>query len=234
MNAPPKIKRHTVKVREDVLSFVTALGIKDGQMLPGLRHPEYAVLFARIITEFEHLEDHMAYFLSVLSGASPVVCGYILRAIKAPRGRADIMASLLTLAARNMDLGDEYDQVIREFGATASARNTYVHGRWWTSSKGRLVVFAPTDEHSHELFNTEQVRRADLDYVLYRIQRTKDLVTSLAGPEAQRGLRQEFPPLKPPPAKPQARQRKLAPARQPPPESSAASPQKKKRPAKKG
>lgn len=234
MNTPKKIKRHTPQTYASLLNYLLANAGSDN-LIVGLHNPSYALALARIVTEFEHLEDRMADFFAELAGTDFRTAAYILRAIKAPRGRIDVMQTLLEAAERNKGRGQEYDQVIDEFAGTAKLRNTYVHGRWWTSEKTkRLVLFAPTDEHSLEIIRAQQVRMTDLNYVLYRINRTTGLVVRLTGlsPE-QRAQLPEPAPLKSPPAQGKGHQQTYAQAPPGLPQSLLASPRK-KRPRKEG
>jgi len=214
MNTPPKKRRYEQPQISNVMGGVLLLAQKTGQINSGLSNPKHAVLLAKIVTEFEHLEDHMARFMAELSGADHRVCSYILRAIKSPRARTEVMESLLQQAPRNMALGEAYDQVIAEFWGTNKLRNKYVHGRWWTSAKGNLVLFAETDPHSFEFAKAAPIKLEELNYVIYRIQRTAVLVTHLTlVPDGERAQLPPVPPLAPPPSTKAARPKGRAKAR---------------------
>lgn len=237
MNTPRKRKRYSPDPPENFMAGIVAIAQQGGQIQPGLANPNLALKLALIVTRFEHLEDQMARFLAVLSGADWTISGYILRAVKSPRGRKEVMSSLLEFAERNKDLGEEYDQVIAEFAQTAGMRNTYVHGRWWTSLKGNLVTFAPTDPYCMEIMQSQPINEKELDYVLYRIKRTSVLVTRLTlVPPEERAQLPAIPPLAPPPTqRSRARQQRAPKAPPPQRKPSKASPRKaakKKPPAK--
>ena len=132
---------------------------------------------------------------------------------------------LLKYASRNKHLGGEYDQAIEECGEAAGLRNEYVHGRWWTSEKGSLVTFAPSDKYGLEFLNSEPITSAELNYVLYRIRRAAVLVTRLTVvPANKRASLQAIPPLEPMPKNMKARHRIDARENEPQPQPSKAPP----------
>jgi hypothetical protein len=201
MNTPKKLRRYAPIMPTNAMLGVVGLAIKGRQMRSGLNNPKYALKLAKIVTDFEHLSDHMARFMAELSGMDADTAGYLLRELRAPSVRAGVMERLLHFAPRNANLGREYDQVLEEFGQTAALRNAYAHGRWWTSEKGNLVVFAPTDDyHSLEYANAAPITAKELNYAIYRILRTGALVTRLTlVPPEQRAQLPAIPPLEQPP-----------------------------------
>lgn len=141
-----------------------------------LQHPEFALRFAQIVTEFEHLEDRMSWLLNRLiraPGWSPTGL-HILRAIKSPRGRMDLMRDLLQLDPGNSKLGEEFDEALSEFAQINTTRNKYVHGRWFTSEDGSKVRFRESGDSMWQLPESEPLSIGDLDAVLTRIRALSD------------------------------------------------------------
>lgn len=139
MSTPRKIKRYS--------EGTFRIG-KGGTYIHGLCHPDFATRFARIITEFVHLEDCMITVLAVLLGDSDTTtAGYVYRSIVSPRGRKELMERLLTLSPQNTQCGPEYDAIISEFWSLNLERNNYAHGQWYTDSHRGEVWLTVFDEH---------------------------------------------------------------------------------------
>ena len=133
MNTPRKRKRYTAPPEPMVEEGAIYVGVIEGD--------EYHKHFSRIISGFTYLEDRMTSVLAVLLGDSDhVAAGCVMRAIKSPKGRVDVMLDLLQLAPINAHLGDEYDQIIDEFRIISNQRNSYAHGRWWTKVDGEVML----------------------------------------------------------------------------------------------
>jgi len=164
MNTPPKVKRYTYTKN----SFQT-LG---GSYASGLFDPKYSLALAAIVSGFPHLEGMMGHLLAVLLGLDDTeidTAGYVLRAIKSPSGRTDIMKDLLELSPRNVGLGPEYDEILKEFRAVSRLRNEYVHGLWFTHNEGTEILLAIRDEHGWGLLAAAPVKIEDMELVSVRI-----------------------------------------------------------------
>ena len=142
---------------------------------------EFATLIGLVTSAFEHLEDRMAIVLGLLLGLPhETAAGYILRAIKSPRGRYDIMRDLLELAPQNQNLGDEFDEILAEYWAIGRARNLFVHGRWHTRHEDGVVFFSEQDEHGWIFLAPRPINPNELIQVLDRIgQLTLKIVESV-------------------------------------------------------
>lgn len=146
--------------------------------------------FSNVMTSFVYLEERMASVLAVLLGVSDTIAAsYIMRAIKSPAGRIDIMKELLEKAPINKQLGDEYDHIIKEFRTISAQRNLYVHGKWWTNDRTGETVLDETDDpttalHVRRVVTAEELKQLD--------RRMLDLHMAIAsGPEAELGKRSE-------------------------------------------
>lgn len=156
MNTPPTPKRYNPKFSEDSL-----VHRGPGGAAGAIKDEAVAALLAQLVSSFVHLEDYMGWVLAGLAGTDPTTAGYILRAIKSPRGRVDLLEALLQKAPRNREKGPEWDRLISDFWNVNKARNRYVHGHWWTDHNGK-TWFAPTDEHGLSPFQATELEIADL------------------------------------------------------------------------
>lgn len=156
MNTPPQRRRHVPPVRRD-------LG-KDSLFVGMIADREISSVLADILTGFVFLEERMASVLAVLLGArDDVAATYVLRAIKSPSGRIDVMKELLEKAPINKKLGDEYDEIIREFRAISTQRNLYAHGRWWTDIRKDEVLLDDTEDRHDPLHQVRVVTAEELE-----------------------------------------------------------------------
>lgn len=133
MNKPKTIKRAS-RLKDTFDSsdmfFVGAMTI-----------PEYCIAFAEVVTDFVFLEERMATVLASLMGASdPVAANYVLQSISSPTARYKVMKKLLEDAKLNEEKDRIYDQILEDFKNISDQRNGYVHGRWWTSAAGEVVL----------------------------------------------------------------------------------------------
>lgn len=198
MNTPKKRKRHHVDwtFQEGIAEFTNGRTFHTG-----LSHPQMSICLAQIATEFEHLEDHLANLLAEVSGVDRTTASYIMRAVLAPRARTALVRDLVQKAPRNTELGDEYDQILDEFDGARKFRNLYVHGRWWTSSDAKIVMFTPTDDHAAwEFVKARLIGVEELNYAVYLIRRTAVLITRVTIIQPERRAQLEaIPPLSPAP-----------------------------------
>jgi hypothetical protein len=143
----------------------------EGRFANGLLNAAYALPFSAIATMFVHLEVEMDTVLAILMDASDnKTAGYILTAIKSPRGRIDLLTDLLELSPVNQKRPPEYDQIIKEFASVNTARNKFVHGQWWTNVETNEVFFAEEDDHGFGFFASRPVQPTELQVLVRRIQ----------------------------------------------------------------
>jgi hypothetical protein len=164
MNTPSKIKRWSAafdpnKVRPS-----------PGNYSGTLANPEYSSRLGMIAAEFVHVEGLMATVLAVLLGnRDPDRAGVVLRAIKSPRGRIDVMQDLLELSPQNNNFPESYDQIIREFSSINRQRNIYVHGLWWTNVEDGSVYLAEENDNGLGFENARPVTTQEMDQVQARM-----------------------------------------------------------------
>lgn len=161
MNTKPTKKRYNPPPFDEAFAHNS-----DGTWAASLFHPKFAVRLSRIVTEFEHLEDQMAWVLARLTGTELQLAGYLLRSVRSPRGRTDMLRDLLQLAPRNVLAGDDFDDVIAEFSRIGTQRNKYVHGRWFTRTDREKVRFCESDDHRMEFIRSREVTLEELDELL--------------------------------------------------------------------
>ena len=119
---------------------------------------------SRVLTGFVFLEERMASVLAVLLGSTDkVAASYVMRAIKSPSGRIDVMKELLECAPINEKLGPEYDAMIKEFRSISTERNIYAHGRWWTDIRSNKTLLDETEDLALTLKDSRVVTASDLE-----------------------------------------------------------------------
>ena len=124
--------------------------------------------FAHLVTSFVHLEDQMATVLAVLLGAVDAnPARYVMRTIRSPTGRIDVLRALLEECQNNANRDQFYDDVIAEFASINKQRNGFVHGQWWTHCDGRTFLVEFMDDL--RLMNSREVSTTELDAVTERI-----------------------------------------------------------------
>ena len=121
------------------------------------------------------LEEFLAPFMAVLLGSKDEASAkYVLRTIKNPKARIDLMKALLHESPNSVQLDRFYDDVIEEFIALNGIRNSYVHGIWWTHESGVVYLNEFLDPLS--MVAAREINVAELDGVLNR---TQELVRKL-------------------------------------------------------
>jgi hypothetical protein len=182
MNTPPKIRRYKKPPARRLKKSELMVGVIDDR--------EVTKAFTDVMTSFVYLEQRMASVLAVLLGDSDTIAAaFILDAIKSPSGRIDVMKDLLERAPANKKLSSEYDQIIREFRAISSERNTYAHGRWWTEIRSKETILDETDDPTTHLHVRRKVTAAELNALDDRM--LKLHIAIHEGPEAELKKRQK-------------------------------------------
>lgn len=159
MNTPPKRRRYEKPPARRLK--------KDDLFVGTIEDAEINKQFSLIMTGFVYLEGRMASVLAVLLGASDkIAASYVLKAIKSPTGRIDVMKELLEKAPINKKLGEEYDHIIREFRAISTQRNLYAHGKWWTDFRTNETILDETEDpttslHQRRIVAAEELARFD-------------------------------------------------------------------------
>lgn len=182
MNTPPKRRRYTKLPARNLPKGTVFIGtVEDAGV---------AKEFAHVMTSFVYLEERMASVLAVLLGSSDkIAASYVMRAIKSPTGRIDVMKELLEKAPINKSLGGEYDHIIREFRSISAERNIYAHGRWWTDYKTRETFLDETDDPIEALHVRRTVTQKELNQLGVRMLNLHGEIAK--GPEAELKKRQQ-------------------------------------------
>ena len=182
MNTPAKLKRHELPD-----TFGNA---PDGNFAAGIVHKSIGAQFAKFVTTFEELEAHMANVLAVLLGGHDgTTAGYILRSVRSPSIKKDMLRDLLQKAFVNQDLSTDYDDILIEYGAIASERNQLVHGRWYTllpdeATGGlRRVFLSRSDEHGLAFLLANEFYEAHFEPWFIRLLALIKKITVVAGEE---------------------------------------------------
>jgi hypothetical protein len=166
----------------------------DGSFVEGISNPDYAVLFAAIVTEFNAVETRMPNILSVLLGMPDSrSAGYVYRAIINAGARLQVMKAVLEKAPNNAERGDEYDDVLKEFGAIRLRRNNYVHGLWYTQEKTNKVFLSVKDEHGFAFFDAKEEPIKNLQELLDRIRKLNLAILKLCTEERKKSVGSKDP-----------------------------------------
>jgi hypothetical protein len=164
MNTPKKIKRHNPKFK--------SLWDRDaptGHFSGVIGDPAIGHAVASLAAGFVHLENAMAMVLAVLLGSDDnVMAGYVMRAIKSPKGRIDLMRNLLELAPSNKGLPADYDDILDEFWDLNGLRNDFVHAEWWTHSEGSVYATF-FDKHGMGLVNGRKIEATEITDIIGRM-----------------------------------------------------------------
>lgn len=133
----------------------------------GIHNDEIAKRVVNIIAEFVQIEEYMTNVLAVLLGAKETAPSrLVVRTIKNPKAKIDLMKTLLEEAPHNIRLDSFYDEVIDEFAALNRIRNSYVHGIWWTHSSKDVYLSEFLNEI--EALQPRHIQVAELDAILKR------------------------------------------------------------------
>ena len=182
MNTSPKRRRYKPPPQID-------LG-KDDIFVGTIESTEVAKRFAEVMTGFVYLEERMASVLAVLLGNSDrIAASYVLRAIRSPTGRIEVMKDLLENSPMNAELGEEYDHILREFRSINAERNTYAHGKWWTDFRNKQTIIDETDDPNEPLHVRRVVTAEELKALDDRILELHGVIGR--GPETELERRKE-------------------------------------------
>lgn len=146
MNTPPKKRRHdTAKAVEQLEREKPP-----GAYASSLSNPDYAIRLAGIVSEFVHLETNMIKVLAVLLGMKDThTARYVWRSVKSPKGRIEMLRTLLQEAPENIEAPDLYDVILSDFGSINARRNDFVHGQWFTEMSTQKVMLAKLNTDPH-------------------------------------------------------------------------------------
>lgn len=189
MNTPAKIKRHQLP-----RSFGNA---PDGHYAAGIVQKDIGAAFAKFVTSFEELDAQMSAVLAILLGGhDKTTAGYVLRSIRNPSTKRDLMSDLLRQAKVNEDLPEQYDKILREYDKISIERNQLVHGRWFTLIPEddvigeRRVFLSRSNEHDLAFFLAEEFKNEDLEPWFERLTTlTRDIIQLVGAEIGQRAHR---------------------------------------------
>lgn len=146
------------------------LPMPEGQYRTGIWSSGHAICVANIAAEFVHLEDQMAFLLAALLGTGDLAATrHLLKAIKSPRGRVDVMTDLLQKAPSNALAPSTYDDILKEFAAINSRRNAYIHGYWWTFVDNSTTWLSEGTSGSTIFLKARAVEIDELNALMVRI-----------------------------------------------------------------
>jgi hypothetical protein len=129
----------------------------DGTYTSAILDTQIAAALGEMIAAFEHLESSMGAVVDTVLGTHGTG-GLILRTLKSPRARIDLMEALIQQELV-MGLDPIYGEFVREFSKLNTRRNGYVHGLWFSREEGSgfATYLAETDEHTLALLRSRPV-----------------------------------------------------------------------------
>ncbi|MEQ1718798.1 MAG: hypothetical protein ABL907_22895 [Hyphomicrobium sp.] len=196
MNTPKQKRRHkpkNVSSKNSGKRFVLAL-----------ENQEYALKFALILSEFEHLDSMlMPQVLWRLMGSKHSdVSGYIYRTLRNPSLKLSILKTLLERSSVNVHHPDQYDQILTLYEEVRGRRNDYAHGLWYTRDGDGAVFLAKRDDDGLAFFEAKEEPITALGETITKIRTLKNLIyeTVSVSPEELRLLSSPQPPDAPTPS----------------------------------
>lgn len=113
MTGTRKIKRHTINLKN-------SKAMPSGEYVAGIIHKDIGAKFATVVTTFEHLEVQMADVLAILLGGyDSETAGYVLRTLRNPKIKKDLLRKLLETAPINAKLPPTFDELLTEYESVA-------------------------------------------------------------------------------------------------------------------
>jgi hypothetical protein len=145
MNTPPRPKRFSLdQWRETYWSDVYKGSGQFGLALDGA---EGTLQFALMVTEFTHLEHSMERVLALLLEVDEMIAAHVMWSILSARARIEVMQSVLERARHTARYPVDFDQILAEFKKINTARNIFVHARWYTDLvTGTIYMIGPNDD----------------------------------------------------------------------------------------
>jgi hypothetical protein len=179
MSMPKKIKRFPGNIPDQPKV--------SGAVHHGIGSDKIAQDFGRMLAEWALLEDQMIHVLHILMGITDLdpPARQIFRSSTSTQQRAKLMRTLLETSRRNKDRGASFDDVISEFEKISTARNEYVHGRWWTQRESGKVYLQPEMKDDFSFLNIREVTDNELPNLKVRIAALAKKVTDLFRGEMQ-------------------------------------------------
>lgn len=166
----------------------------------GLTNTDYAMQFALILSEFEHLDSTMMpqVLWRLMGSKHSDVAGYIYRTLRNPNIKYSILETLLEKSSVNAEHPDEYDRILALYREVRGARNDYAHGLWYTAEDGK-VFLAKSDDDGLAFFDAKEEPITALGHALVQIRTLKNLIidTVSISPAELRRLSSPQPPGEP-------------------------------------
>lgn len=188
MNTPPTIKRHDYRPPPPE--------IPDGMTISCLMSADLGARYADVITRFEHVEDAMSHVMAVLLGGfDDQTAGYVLRTIRNPATKRELMRSLLQKAPANKTLPDTFDALLTLYEQVSSERNRLVHGLWYTHMDSGRVFLCRSAEHGFGFVEAKEVHAETFDNLAEKIGQLMHQIIVVAFPlKIDRRQRAGLPP----------------------------------------
>ena len=145
----------------------------DGSYSSGIGPDKFALAIGRLATVWPRVEERMVGLFTELLDIPDEQSGrLIFRSIINQNIRITIMRNLLEKSPHHMDKTVYFDELLDEFASLNAARNTYLHGLWYTYEDGARVFLEEKGE-SYAIFLVK--REVPLKEITSVLKRMNDL-----------------------------------------------------------
>ena len=157
-----------------------------GSYSSGIYPDKFALAIGRLATVWPYVEERMVGLFTELLDIPDKQSGrLIFRSIINQNIRITIMRNLLEKSPHHKDKTAYFDELIDEFASLNVARNTYLHGLWYTYEDG-VRVFIQEKGETYDIFLVK--REVPLKEITSVLKRMNDLSNKLIEREKQHHL----------------------------------------------
>ncbi|MEO1167749.1 MAG: hypothetical protein AAFW97_03455 [Pseudomonadota bacterium] len=171
MNTPKKLKRANAGRLEASPDHPAIL------FFPVSDH--VAVYIGHVVTRYTSLERQMIDVFRVILGiesGEAAVLAYM--AIQSPKARWDMVKQVLENDHAHAKTPAAYDEIIEEFGAIASFRNSCVHGLWWMDDDDQPWI--SSTKTPIDILSPRKFAKTEFDDILSRIENLRQKITDVS------------------------------------------------------
>jgi hypothetical protein len=163
----------------------SAKALRDGSgaWSAGLWSETHAALVGRIVGAMPQVEELMADLTARLLGDQGAAGRAVFRGLAGDEQRLRVLRALLEQGTANVAKGGDYDAAIACYAAERRRWRAYVHGLWYTHENGRTFLAAPGGAEAASFLVAREVKTAELDMELARLNDLNAALLRLVRPE---------------------------------------------------
>ena len=140
-----------------------------GTLKAGIHNNELLFAVGFIGTYWPHTEELMSAFFGELLGIEDESSArQVFRSIVNQRVRITIMKTMLEKSPAHQSKTAVFDEIIAEYSSLNSARNTYLHGLWYTANDNRVYLEEATDDYDRFL-DSREVKVREVEALIKRV-----------------------------------------------------------------